>query len=102
MTIVDLSGLLRLGESSAVLRAAIHELLDKQRKKIVLNFRDVTEMDSAGIGELVAAYSTVKARNGRLKLLNPPQKVCDMLKLTQLLKVLEVYADEESAVRSFN
>jgi anti-sigma B factor antagonist len=102
VTIVDLSGLLRLGESSAVLRTAIHELMDKQRKKIVLNFRDVTEMDSAGIGELVAAYSTVKARNGRLKLLNPPQKVCDMLKLTQLLKVLEVYADEESAVRSFN
>ena len=102
VTIVDLSGLLRLGESSAVLRTAIHELMDKQCKKIVLNFRDVTEIDSAGIGELVAAYSTVKSKNGRLKLLNPPQKVCDMLKLTQLLKVLEVYADEESVVRSFS
>lgn len=102
VTIVDLSGLLRLGESSAVLRAAIRELLDKQRGKIVLNFRDVTEIDSAGIGELVAAYSTVKSRDGRLKLLNPPQKVCDMLKLTQLMKVMEVYADEESAIRSFS
>lgn len=102
VTIVDLSGLLRLGESSAVLRTAIRELIDKQCNKIVLNFRDVTEIDSAGIGELVAAYSTVKNKNGRLKLLNPPQKVCDMLKLTQLLKVLEVYVDEESVVRSFN
>jgi anti-sigma B factor antagonist len=102
VTIVDLSGLLRLGESSAVLRTAIRELIEKQQGKIVLNFRDVTEIDSAGIGELVAAYSTVKSRDGRLKLLNPPKKVCDMLKLTQLMKVMEVYADEESAIRSFS
>jgi anti-sigma B factor antagonist len=102
VTIVDLSGLLRLGESSLVLRLAIQELIDKRRSKIVLNFQGVTEIDSAGIGELVAAYTTVKSKDGRLKLLSPPKKVCDMLKLTQLLKVLEVYADEESAIRSFN
>jgi anti-sigma B factor antagonist len=102
VTIVDLSGLLRLGESSAVLRLAIRQLVDKRRNKILLNFRDVTEIDSAGIGELVAAFATVKNKDGRLKLLSPPKKVCDMLKLTQLLKVLEVYADEESAIRSFS
>jgi anti-sigma B factor antagonist len=102
VTIVDLSGLLMLGESSAVLRSAISELMDKRRSKIVLNFRDVTQIDSAGIGELVAAYATVKNKEGRLKLLSPPKKVCEVLKLTQLQKVLEVYADEESAVRSFS
>lgn len=101
VTIVDLSGLLMLGESSAVLRRAIGDLIDKQRSKIILNFREVTAIDSAGVGELVAAYSSVKGQNGRLKLLNPPQKVHDMLKLTQLLKVMEIYSDEESALRSF-
>jgi anti-sigma B factor antagonist len=102
VTIIDLSGLLRLGESSAVLRTAIRELIDKQRSKIVLNFQDVTEIDSAGIGELVAAYTTVKSKNGLLKLLHPPQKVSNILKLTQLLRVIDVYADEDAAVRSFN
>jgi anti-sigma B factor antagonist len=102
VTIVDLSGLLMLGESSTVLRAAISELMDRRRSKIVLNFRDVTQIDSAGIGELVAAYTTIKNKEGRLKLLNPPKKVCEVLELTRLQRVLEVYADEESAVRSFS
>jgi anti-sigma B factor antagonist len=102
VTIVDLSGLLKLGESSVVLRTAISELIDKQCSKIVLNFHDVTEIDSAGIGELVAAYTTVKSKNGRLKLLQPPQKVSNMLKLTQLLRVIDVYTDEDAAVRSFS
>jgi anti-sigma B factor antagonist len=102
VSVVDLSGFLMLGESSAVLGRAICELMEKERNKVLLNFRDVTEMDSAGIGELVAAYTAVKTKRGRLKLLNPPQKVHDMLKLTKLLKVLEVYYDEASALRSFD
>src|SRR5215469_898611 len=101
VTIVDLSGFLMLGESSAVLRQWISELVAKNRSRIILNFRDVTEIDSAGVGELVAAYTTIKAREGRLKLLNPPKKICDMLDLTRLSKVLEVYTQEESALRSF-
>lgn len=91
-----------LGESSAVLRAAISDLMAKQRHKIILNFRDVTEIDSAGVGELVAAYAAVKNRQSPLKLLNPPKKVRDMLELTQLTKVFQVYADEPSALRSFD
>jgi len=101
VTIVDLSGFLMLGESSAVLRQSISELVAKNRSRIILNFRDVAEIDSAGVGELVAAYTTIKAREGRLKLLNPPKKICDMLDLTRLSKVLEVYTQEESALRSF-
>lgn len=101
VTIVDLKGLLMLGESSAVLRMTIRELMDRQCRKIVLNFREVTQIDSAGVGELVAAFSTVKSKDGQLKLLNPPKKVQDMLKLTQLVKLIDVYADEQSAIRSF-
>jgi len=101
VTIVDLSGPLMLGESSAVFRRVISDLIAKQRSKIILNFRDVSRIDSAGVGELVAAYVAVKKREGRLKLLNPPKKICDMLELTQLAKVLEVHTREEAVLHSF-
>jgi anti-sigma B factor antagonist len=102
VTIVDLSGMLMLGESSAVLREAILDLIGKRQGKIILNFRDVTSIDSAGVGELVAAYAAIKRIEGHVRLLNPPKKVCDMLELTQLSKVFQVYADEPSALRSLD
>ena len=102
VTIVDLSGMFMLGESSAVLRKAILELIGKRQSKIILNFRDVTSIDSAGVGELVAAYTEIRRIEGRVRLLNPPKKVCDILELTQLSKVFQVYADEPSALRSFD
>ena len=102
VTIVDLSGMFMLGESSAVLRKAILELIGKRQSKIILNFRDVSSIDSAGVGELVAAYTEIRRIEGRVRLLNPPKKVCDILELTQLSKVFQVYADEPSALRSFD
>jgi anti-sigma B factor antagonist len=102
VTIVDLSGMFMLGESSGVLRKAILDLIGKRQGKIVLNFREVTAIDSAGVGELVAAYAEIRRITGRLGLLNPPKKVSDMLELTQLSKVFQVYADEQSALRSFD
>jgi len=102
VTIVDLSGMFMLGESSAVLRKAILDLIGKRQRKIILNFRDVSSIDSAGVGELVAAYTEIRRIEGRVRLLNPPKKVCDMLELTQLSKVFQVYADEPSALRSFD
>jgi anti-sigma B factor antagonist len=100
VTIVDLKGPLRLG-SSAVLRTAMGDLTNKQCKKVILNFRDVPEIDSAGVGELLSAFHNVKSKDGQLKLLNPPKKVHDVLKFTQLLKVMDVYTDEELAIQSF-
>ena len=101
VTIVDLSGPLMLGESSSVLCRAISHLVGKQRSKIILNFRNVSEIESVGVGELVAAYTAVRNCEGRLKLLNPPKKICDMLELTKLSKILEVYTKEELALCSF-
>jgi anti-sigma B factor antagonist len=101
VTIVDFRGLLMLGESSALLGKTIGELIGNQRHKIILNFRGVTAIDSAGVGELVAAYTATKNSQGCLKLLNPPKKICAMLELTQLSKVLEVYTEEKSALSSF-
>jgi anti-sigma B factor antagonist len=102
VTIVDLRGSLIMGESSALLRATIQDLIGKQRIRIILNFSDVSAIDSAGIGELVGAYAPLRTRGGEMKFLNPRQRVYDMLKLTQLSTVFEVYMDEALALRSFD
>jgi anti-sigma B factor antagonist len=99
---VDLSGLIGLGESSALLGKAIRELTNNDRAKIILNLRDVSSIDSAGIGELVRAYTLVKTRGGEMKLLNPTKKIHDLLDITRLLRVIEVLTDEDLALRSFS
>ena len=100
VTVVDLSGELVLGQSSA-LRVALRQLMDNGRNKIILNLGNVKAIDSSGVGELAGAYSPVKTRGGEMKLLNPTKKVDDMLKLTQLSRVFEVYTDEAVALGSF-
>jgi len=100
-TVVDLSGKITLGEGSALLRKTVRGLLDDKRTKIVLNLADVDYIDSSGIGELVSAFTTSKGRGGELKLLHLTKKVHDLLQLTKLYTVFDVYTDEGSALRSF-
>jgi anti-sigma B factor antagonist len=102
VTIVDLKGPLMLGESSALLRATLQELMAKHRTQIILNFRAVTEIDSAGIAVLVGGYTTVRAKGGKIKFLSPPPKLEDMFRLTQLAKVFEIYEEEAAALKSFD
>lgn len=101
ITIVDLRGSIDLGEPSLTLRRTIRDLVESGRTKIILNFSQVNSMDSAGVGELAGAYAPVKSKGGDLKFLSPTKKVHDMLKITQLDRVFEVYMDEETAIRSF-
>jgi anti-sigma B factor antagonist len=100
-TVVDLSGKITLGEGSALLRKTVRGLLDEDRTKIVLNLGDVDYIDSSGIGELVSAYTTTKNRGGELKLLHLTKKVHDLLQLTKLYTVFEVYSEESTALASF-
>jgi len=102
ITIVDLRGSIDLGEASLTLRRTIRDLVERARTKIILNLSQVNSMDSAGVGELAGAYVPVKSKGGDLKFLNPTKKVYDMLKITQLDKVFEVYIDEQIAIRSFS
>jgi len=101
VTVVDLGGRIILGDGSALLRKTVRDLLEGQRNKIVLNLGDVDYIDSSGIGELVSAYTAVKNRGGDLKLLNLTKKVRDLIQLTKLYTVFDVYTDESSAVGSF-
>ena len=101
ITIVDLSGRISLGEGSALLRRTVRDLLDNGHIKILLNLGDVNYIDSSGIGELVSGFTAVRSREGQLKLLNLTKKVHDLLQITKLFTVFEVYSDEGTAVGSF-
>lgn len=101
ITIVDLSGRIALGEGSALLRKTVRDLLDGGKNRILLNLGDVNYIDSSGIGELVSGFTAVRNRSGELKLLNLTKKVNDLLQLTKLFTVFDVYSDEGTAVSSF-
>ncbi len=101
ITLIDLSGRISLGEGSALLRKTIRDLLDSGHNKILLNLGDVNYIDSSGIGELVSGFTAVRSRGGELKLLNLTKKVHDLLQITKLFTVFDVYTDESTGVGSF-
>ena len=101
VAIVDLSGQIKLGEGSSVLRDTVKDLAAKGHKRILLNLGDVTYIDSSGVGELVAAFTSVRNQGGELKLLNLTKKVHDLLQITKLYTVFQVMDDEAAAVAAF-
>jgi anti-sigma B factor antagonist len=101
VVVVDVSGRITLGEGSSVVRDEMRALTDNGNKKVLLNLADVAYIDSSGIGELVAGYTTMANAGGNLKLLNLTKRVKDLLQITKLATVFEVHEDEDEAVRSF-
>ncbi len=102
VVILDLIGKITIGEGSVQLRDTVNRLLEAGRNRIILNLGGVSYVDSSGIGELVSRYTTTKNAGGRLKLLNLPKKIKDLLMITKLLTVFEIYEDEQAALESFN
>ncbi|MEU1180877.1 STAS domain-containing protein [Streptomyces sp. NPDC005820] len=101
VTVLDITGKITIGEGDIALRSAVNEALNGGAKNILLNLAKVTTIDSSGIGEMVSTYTTISNRSGRLKLLNVPEKVVDLLTITQLISVFEIYDDEAEALASF-
>ncbi len=101
VTIVDVAGKITLGEGSAMLRDKVKELSAGGTKKILLNLGEVNYIDSSGIGELVSAFTTISNTGGALKLLNLTKRVKDLLQITKLYTVFEVFDDEAKAIASF-
>jgi anti-sigma B factor antagonist len=101
VTILDMSGAVRMGEGSIQLRNAIRGLVDGGKKNILLNLRGVKNVDSSGIGELIANYTTVSRDGGQLKLLNLTEKIQNLLVITKLLTVFDAYDNEAEALNSF-
>ena len=101
VAILDLDGEIRIGDSATALRGAIRELVAGGNKKILLNLKGVRYIDSSGIGELIASFTTVNRGGGQLKLLNLTEKVQDLLVITKLLTVFDVYDSEADGLSSF-
>ena len=101
VTILDLEGRITIGDGNVSLRNAIRRLIQEGKKKILLNLAGVSYVDSSGIGELVSSYTTIGREKGQLKLLNLTQKIQDLLAITKLLTVFDVYEDEATALNSF-
>ena len=101
VTVLDLSGRITLGEGSVQLRDAVRDLIGKGQKNILVNLGDVNYIDSSGLGELVSAYTTARNQGAHLKLLKLTKKVHDLLQLTKLYTVFDIYDDEASAIASY-
>ena len=101
VTILDLSGSVRMGEGAILLRNSIRGLIEQGNKKILLNLRGVKNIDSSGIGELIANYTTLSRDGGQLKLLNLTEKIQNLLVITKLLTVFDSYDNEAEALNSF-
>ena len=101
VSIIELKGKITIGSGDIQLRDTISRLLDVGKKEILINLKDVTSIDSSGIGELVGCYTSVTNKGGKLKLLHLPPKISDVLTVTQLITVFDVYESEPEAVASF-
>ena len=101
VTILDLKGKITLGEGDEALKDKINSLIHQNRKRILLNLEDVPYIDSAGLGEIVRTYTTVSRQGGQLKLVNLTKRIRDLLSITKLLTVFDVYESEADALNSF-
>lgn len=101
VTILGFEGKITIGAGDRILRNAVKDALAAGARKIVLNLAGVSTVDSSGIGELVSSYTTVTNSGGQLKLACLPPKVADILQITQLYTVFEVFDDEAAATESF-
>jgi anti-sigma B factor antagonist len=101
VVIVDIVGELRLGEGTGILRDVVRELAGKNYRNILLNLASVRHIDSAGVGELMSCYTSLRNQGGHLKLMNLNKNVHNLLQITKLYTIFEVEDDEATAIKSF-
>jgi len=101
VTVLDLSGRITMGEDGNLLKDKLQSLLHQGKKNILFNLAQVSYVDSAGLGAIVSAYTTVTREGGSLKLVNVTKKLQDLLSITKLLTVFETFDSEDEALRSY-
>jgi anti-sigma B factor antagonist len=99
--ILDCSGKITLGAGTMAVRNTILDILKTGGRKIILNLAEVNYIDSPGVGELVSSYTTVSNQGGQLKLLCLTKKIREVLAITRLLTVFQVFDSETTSVASF-
>jgi anti-sigma B factor antagonist len=99
--VLELGGKITIGSGDVKIRELIAQALEDGKQNILFDLGGVTAIDSSGIGEMVACYTTVTKRGGQLKLMHLSPKINDILQVTQLITVFDVFDDEREAVGSF-
>lgn len=100
-TVVDVEGKIALGDSNTQLHQSLKQLVADGKRNVILNMAGVTGIDSSGLGSIVAGYSTLQAAGGSLKLMNLSDRVADLMTITKLYTVFDIYENESDAVNSF-
>jgi anti-sigma B factor antagonist len=99
--VLDLKGRVRIGGTSLALHRAIRCLADEGKTQILLNLAGVTHIDSTGLGELISSHITLRDKGGEIKLAHLTEQLRELLVITKLLTVFDVYDDEPQALASF-
>ncbi len=101
VTILDVSGHVTLNDGADQIRDKVKAVLQEGKRHLLINLAQVSYMDSAGLGELIQAYSTVSKQGGALKLVSPTKRLKDLLVITKLSTVFDSYDDETAAIASY-
>lgn len=101
VTVLRLNGRLVFGDASSQLAQLVRQLVSQQTTKILLNIEDVTFIDSCGIGDLIASFTTVRKNGGTLKVCSPRDQVLKVLQAVEVPAVVEIYATQQEALASF-
>lgn len=101
VTVLELEGRLILEEGEFPLRDCVDRLVGEGRVKIVVDLRKVTRLDSAGVGMLVSKYPTARRKGGTVKFLHLTARADELMHVTKLAGVFEIFDSEEEALRSF-
>src|SRR5262245_10284967 len=101
VTVLELKGTLVAGLGLETRRSQIEQLVAAQRLKIVLNAKEVSVIDSSGVGDLVGSFSLVKKGGGSLKIAGPSQIMREVLRIARLPTIIEIHDTEEAALKSF-
>jgi anti-sigma B factor antagonist len=101
VVVIEPKGKITIGEGDVLLREEITKLLSEEKKHLVLDLGGISYMDSAGVGELVSVYTSVKNRGGELKLACLTKKIKDLLQITQLMTIFDTYETTQEAVTAF-
>src|ERR1700682_2473829 len=101
VTVLDMDGNIRIGGSNVALKKAILSLVAEGRNQIVLNLARVVYIDSSGLGELISGHVTLNHKGGQIKLLNLTPRLLELMTITKLVAIFDVYENESKAVASF-
>ena len=98
---IEIEGKIVLGEGDTEIKQAVDDLIKRGSRKIILNLTRVPYLDSAGLGEIIRCFTTVRKSGGNLKLLSPNKRIIELLTITQLINVFDWYDNEAGALASF-